>query len=219
MFEASVWGEVNATHDIERAAEQTHSAHPSRHTQKYGSPGVWIQQGFENNWSERKNPTSITSACFQPLVTTQKVLSGPITPHLGWAQRWFFKEKMPFGIFELWQRKNRPLKNTHPKSITIFKCPVSKQKKKKPPKTVTPQSYNLAWQSVTQELAVKATRLITLQVSKANPDPGFLQQPSSPTLPAELSGEKLARCKQGEPCDPEKVLFWGKLTFHFLAGF
>ena len=116
---------------LKGVAEQTHSAHPSRHTQKYGSPGVWIQQGFENNWSERKNPTSITSACFLPLVTTQKVLSGPITPHLGWAQRWFFKEKMPFGIFELWQRKNRPLKNTHPKSITIFKRPVSKQKKKK----------------------------------------------------------------------------------------
>ena len=38
---------------------------------------------------------------------------------------------MPFGIFELLQRKNRPLKNTNPKSITIFKSPVSKKNKKK----------------------------------------------------------------------------------------
>lgn len=92
-----------------------------------------------NIWSKRKNPTSITSACFQPLVTIQKVLSGSITPHLGLAQRWFFKEKMPFGIFELWQRKNRPLKNTHPKSITIFKSPVSKKKKKKKKGGDTPE--------------------------------------------------------------------------------
>lgn len=40
-----------------------------------------------NICSKRKNPTSITSACFQPLVTTQKVLSGSITPLLGLAQR------------------------------------------------------------------------------------------------------------------------------------
>lgn len=47
---------------------------------------------------------------------------------------------------------------------------------------MTPQSYNLAWQSVMQQGAAKATRFIALEVSKVNPYTMYLKQYSHPQL-------------------------------------
>lgn len=139
-------------------------------------------------WSKRKNPISIISVCFQPLLTTQKVLSRSITPHLGLAQRWFFKEKMPFGIFELWQRKNRPLKNTHPESITVFKSPVEDKKNG----DTSELQLGLAVYDVTLSKSHQICHSVGFKGKPLHRAPYFLNN-TRPQPPAKHSREKLAR--------------------------
>lgn len=159
-------------------------------------------------WSKEKNPISILSACSQPLVTTQKVLSGSITPLLGLAQRWFFKEKMPFGIFELWQHKNRPLKNTHPKSITIFKSPVEERDLR------TPQSYNLARQLLMRHSQQRWSGLWLCRSPRQTLAPCFLNKTLILNPPLSIR-RKTCQMHTGESHMIQKRDYLGETHFSF----